>query len=52
MPYDLPSRMAAARADGDAVVFDQGLTEGQAWTIDEAVAAGLDSANDLNASTA
>ena len=52
VPYDLPSRRAAARADGDPLVFDQGLTEGQAWTIDEAVAAGLDSATDLNASTA
>jgi predicted ATPase len=47
VPYDLPSRLAAARADGDPVLFDQGLADGQAWTVDEAVAAGLDSVNDL-----
>jgi predicted ATPase len=51
VPYDLSSRVAAARADGDPVLFDQGLAEGQAWTIDEAVAAGLDSANHLDTRT-
>ena len=48
VPYDLPSRLPAARADGDPVLFDQGLADGQAWTIDEAVATGLDSVNDLD----
>jgi tetratricopeptide (TPR) repeat protein len=41
VPYDLPAKMVAARAGGDPVAFDRGLAEGQAWTIDEAVAAGL-----------
>ncbi len=48
VPYDLPSRVTAARADGDPERFDQGLAEGQVWTIDQAVAAGLDSTNDLD----
>jgi hypothetical protein len=41
VPYDLPARVAAARAGGDPIAFDRGLAEGQAWTIDKAVAAGL-----------
>jgi len=41
VPYDLPRRVAAARADGDPAAFDRGLAEGQGWTIDAAVAAGL-----------
>jgi predicted ATPase len=46
VPYDLPAQMAAARAGGDPVLFDQGLAEGQGWTIDEAVTAGLGRAGD------
>ena len=41
VPYDLSIRLAAARAGGDPAAFDRGLTEGQAWDIDRAVAAGL-----------
>jgi predicted ATPase len=41
VPYDLPARLAAARAGGDPAAFDRGLAEGQAWDIDSAVAAGL-----------
>jgi hypothetical protein len=40
VPYDLPARLADARARGDQAAFDQGLAEGQTWTIDNAVAAG------------
>ena len=46
VPYDLPGRLAAARAGGDPVAFDRGLAEGQGWTIDRAVDAGLASAAD------
>ena len=46
VPYDLPGRLAAARAVGDPAAFDRGVAEGQAWTIDRAVAAGLASAAD------
>ena len=46
VPYDLPAKLAAARAAGDPVAFDRGIAEGQAWTIDQAVAAGLASAAD------
>ena len=49
VPYDLPGRLAAARAAGDPAAFDRGLAEGQAWTIDRAVAAGLASAADPDA---
>ena len=41
VPYDLSTRLAAARAGGDPAAFDRGLAEGQAWDIDRAVAAGL-----------
>jgi predicted ATPase len=41
VPYDLSTRLAAARAGGDPAAFDRGLAEGQAWDIDHAVAAGL-----------
>jgi predicted ATPase len=41
VPYDLPTRLAAARAGGDPAVFDRGVAEGQAWDTDSAVAAGL-----------
>ena len=41
VPYDLSTRLAAARAGGDPAGFDRGLAEGQAWGIDRAVAAGL-----------
>ena len=44
VPYDLPERMAGARAVGDPEAFDRGVAEGQAWTIGRAVAAGLASA--------
>jgi predicted ATPase len=44
VPYDLPAKLAAARAAGDPAAFDRGVAEGQAWTIDQAVAAGLASA--------
>jgi len=38
------ARLADARARGDHTAFDQGLAEGQTWTIDDAVAAGVASA--------
>ena len=44
VPYDLPDRVAAARTRGDPAAFDRGLAEGQGWTIDRAVDAGLASA--------
>src|SRR5580693_256148 len=44
VPYDLPGKLSAARAAGDPAAFDGGVAEGQAWTIDRAVAAGLASA--------
>ena len=37
VPYDLSTRLAAARAGGDPAAFDRGLAEGQAWDIDRAV---------------
>jgi tetratricopeptide (TPR) repeat protein len=46
VPYDLPAAVTAARTGGDPVAFDRGLAEGRAWTIDEAVAAGLASPAD------
>ena len=46
VPYHLPARLATARAAGNPAVFDRGVAEGQAWTIDRAVAAGLASAAD------
>ena len=46
VPYDLPARLATARAAGDPEAFDQGAAQGQAWTIDHAVAEGLASAAD------
>ncbi len=52
VPYDLPARLATARAGGDPVAFDQGLAEGRTWTIDQAVAAGLASAEASGADTA
>jgi Domain of unknown function (DUF4062) len=45
VPYDLPARLAAARARGDPAAFDRGLAEAQDWTIDQAVAAGLANAD-------
>jgi predicted ATPase len=48
VPYDLPARLATARAAGDPGAFDRGVAEGEAWTIDEAVAAGLASAADTD----
>ena len=50
VPYDLPGRLAAARTRGDPAAFDRGLAEGQGWTIDRAVAAGLTSAADPDVS--
>jgi tetratricopeptide (TPR) repeat protein len=44
VPYDLPARLAAARAAGDPVAFDRGVAEGQAWTMNRAVDAALASA--------
>jgi hypothetical protein len=41
VPYDVPDRLAAARTRGDPAAFDRGLAEGQGWTIDRAVDAGL-----------
>jgi predicted ATPase len=49
MPYDLPARLAAARAASDRAAFDRGLAEGQGWMIDRAVAVGLASAADPDA---
>ena len=40
-PPDLSGKLPAARAAGDPAAFDRGVAEGQAWTIDQAVAAGL-----------
>jgi hypothetical protein len=48
VPYDLSTRLTAARAGGDPAAFDQGLAEGQAWDIDSAVAAGLANPADLD----
>jgi hypothetical protein len=39
-----------ARTGGDPAAFDRGLAEGQGWTIDRAVAAGLASAADQHVS--
>ena len=50
VPYDLPGRLAVARADGDPAAFDRGLGEGRGWTLDRAVAAGLTSAADPDVS--
>ena len=44
VPYDLDGRLAGARTRGDPAAFDQGLSEGRDWTMDEAVDAGLASA--------
>jgi hypothetical protein len=41
VPYDMSASLASARATGDAAAFDRGLAEGHAWTLDQAVAAGL-----------
>ena len=41
VPYDIPARLAAARAAGDPAAFDRGLAEGLDWDIDRAIAAGL-----------
>ena len=41
VPCELSARAAAARARGDTAAFDGGLAEGQHWTVDEAMAAGL-----------
>ncbi len=49
VPYDLPAKLAAARTAGDPVAFDRGMAEGQAWTIDQAVAAGLATTADPDA---
>ena len=46
VPYDLPGRLAAARTAGDPAAFDRGMADGQGWTIDRAVAAGLTSTAD------
>jgi hypothetical protein len=45
VPYDLTDRLAAARAGGDPAAFDRGVAEGQGWTIDRAVSAGLTQAS-------
>jgi predicted ATPase len=50
VPYDLPGRLAVARADSDPAAFDRGLAEGQGWAIDRAAAAGLASAADPDVS--
>ena len=44
VPYDVPNRVAAARARGNPAAFDRGLAERTSWTIDRAVDAGLASA--------
>jgi predicted ATPase len=48
VPYDLPARLATARAAGNPAAFDRGVAEGQAWTTDRAVAAGLAGAADTD----
>jgi hypothetical protein len=40
VPYHLSDMLASARAAGDSSAFEQGLAEGQAWTLDRAVALG------------
>jgi predicted ATPase len=50
VPYDLPGRLAVARTGGDPAAFDRGLAEGQGWTIDRAVAVGLSSTANSDAS--
>jgi tetratricopeptide (TPR) repeat protein len=49
VPYDLPARLAAARAGADPSEFDQGLAEGQGWAIDRAVAVGMAGADNPDA---
>ena len=49
MPYDLPAGLAAARTASDPAAFDRGLTEGQGWTMERAVAVGLARAADPDA---
>jgi predicted ATPase len=49
VPYDLPARLASARGIGDPAAFDRGVAEGQAATMDGAVAAGLASAAGMDA---
>jgi hypothetical protein len=41
VPYDLSTGLAAAREHGDPAEFDRGLAQAQAWTIGQAIAAGL-----------
>jgi hypothetical protein len=41
VPFDLDINAVRARVGGDPAAFDSGVTEGQAWTLSEAVAAGL-----------
>ncbi|HEY2521261.1 MAG TPA: DUF4062 domain-containing protein [Streptosporangiaceae bacterium] len=41
VPYDLPARLATARAAGDQAAFGQGLDEGRGWTAEQAAAAAL-----------
>jgi predicted ATPase len=41
VPCGLSTRLVTARERGDPTAFDRGLAEGQTWTIDEAIAAGL-----------
>ena len=48
VPYDVPARLATARAAGDPAAFDRGAAEGQDWDIDRAIAAGLASAADTD----
>ena len=40
-PYDIPTRLTAARAAVDPAAFNHGLSEGTYWDIDTAIAAGL-----------
>ena len=42
VPYDVSSSIDIARAAGDHQAFDRGLAQGQGWTFERAVAAGLD----------
>ena len=41
VPYDIPARLATARAGGDPDAFDRGLAEGLGWDMESAIAAGL-----------
>jgi hypothetical protein len=40
VPYDLPAVLASART-GDPSAFDQGVADGETWSLDQAVSVAL-----------